>query len=375
MHYFSRKKNKSLPISRSYHKQSIESTWLLFFIDGHSLEIRAFVDGKVVSGYFDEKNAFIRSVIELSEFASGIFVTENVVPDALLCRYPRNQINCSFSWITKKYDCLKFINKQLVTTTDNDIKLETAMVIDIDPCRPKDISSSDTEIVKALSVANEVLFFFESMNIPAYIGCSGNGFHVILPLTPQQVTPETSQIRKNLLEKLDKKFGVADVTIDLKVFNMARIIKIYGSPARKGESDIKSTRVHRISWIPKTQFHRADSWPVIKDYLDLSKPEQASQAFTNFGFRGGFSKKYDIPNMLAAAGMHFKTKNKGDYTLYELTSCPSDPSHVNEARITQSPSGSVGIKCFHNSCSHINWKWFTQYMRQSRNINVKDFLV
>jgi hypothetical protein len=56
---------------------------------------------------------------------------------------------------------------------------------------------------------------------------------------------------------------------------------------------------------------------------------------------------------------HLTLRNKGPYknggTIWQLEQCPFDRDHVRSAAIIQGASGSVGFRCFHNSCNGKTW--------------------
>ena len=73
---------------------------------------------------------------------------------------------------------------------------------------------------------------------------SGNGTHVQFPLDlPNDDDP--TKLVKPILQAVDAKFTDASVTIDTGVFNAARICRLYGTVARKGDSI--PSRPHRLS--------------------------------------------------------------------------------------------------------------------------------
>ena len=85
------------------------------------------------------------------------------------------------------------------------------------------------------------------LSFPAPVLCSsGNGFHLHYQID-LPADDESRDMVKNCLRALAAKFDDDAVTIDTKVFNAARICKLYGTMARKG--DHTDHRPHRMSEI------------------------------------------------------------------------------------------------------------------------------
>lgn len=51
-------------------------------------------------------------------------------------------------------------------------------------------------------------------------------------------------------------------------------------------------------------------------------------------------------------------------TRYVHVNCPNDASHK-DAAIIINPDGALGFKCFHDSCSNLNWK---AYRRDRKSV-------
>jgi len=82
---------------------------------------------------------------------------------------------------------------------------------------------------------------------------SGNGYHLLYQMPDIENNQRNVAFIKNVLETLDERFSTARVSIDTKVYNPARIWKLYGTTARKGD-EIPATggreaRPHRRSYI------------------------------------------------------------------------------------------------------------------------------
>ena len=82
---------------------------------------------------------------------------------------------------------------------------------------------------------------------------SGNGCHLLFRLPDWPVNNENKAIIKGIFEEVSDKFINNIIIIDTSVFNPARIWKLYGTTAKKGDA-IKATpyreaRPHRKAYI------------------------------------------------------------------------------------------------------------------------------
>ena len=198
---------------------------------GNVCEIRALgVDGRkgrTDAGYFDNFEMAARAVLSIRD-AKGIYFCMNAVNPALLAR-AANRI--------QQYAEL--------TTSDKDIIRRRWLLVDCDPVRPSGISSSDNELNAALARANDVIDWMvtQGFNEPI-LAKSGNGAHVQFPVDLPN-DDESTTLVKSILQAVDAKFTDASVGIDTGVYNAARICRLYGTIARKGDSI--PSRPHRLS--------------------------------------------------------------------------------------------------------------------------------
>lgn len=226
----------------------------VFFNPGEVTEIRAFgLSGKrkawegfargagTVYGYFDNAEDFGKCAEALDAAAApGIyFVLNPVIPDLL----------------ARAANRLKAADMKTATTSDQDVLCLRWLYIDLDPIRRSGISSSDDELKAAITLRNKIHRHYRDKHkhtvcVPAM---SGNGAHLLIALNDieNDVTPrgagENVSLIKKALEYLHAEFSTDLVEVDRTVFNPARMCKVYGTVARKGDS-IKQ-RPHRRSYI------------------------------------------------------------------------------------------------------------------------------
>jgi len=134
-------------------------------------------------------------------------------------------------------------------TSDREILERRGLLLDFDPVRVSGISSTDDEHEQALSYMQEVtdnLSFLYGLPAPCLID-SGNGGHARYVLEPMPNDQDTTDLIKATLQCLDRRYSNKKVVIDKSVFNAARIVRVPGTVARKGEHT--PDRPHRVSRI------------------------------------------------------------------------------------------------------------------------------
>lgn len=213
----------------------------LFVHPGEIVEVRIMgIDGKrlVLSGYFDDHDAFCKVIHEANRRKhGGAYFTLQVIDPRLIGRaYNR-------------------IKPSDLTTSDKDVLAYRWLPIDQDPVRPAGISSSDKELEAALELRDPVAAWLTTeLGFPEPIkAMSGNGGHLLFRLPDWPVNDENKAIIKGILEDVSKRFSTDKVKIDTTVFNPARIWKLYGTTARKGDpvpgNEHREARPHRMSYI------------------------------------------------------------------------------------------------------------------------------
>jgi len=191
-----------------------------------------------ISGYFDEYKAFCEAVHALdSQSHGGIYFTLQIVDRRLLAR------------------AFNRMRPGIPATSDSNVTFYRWIPIDLDPVRPSGISSSDSELQEALSLRDTVSeWISENLQFPRPIkAMSGNGWHLLYRLPDMPVNDENRTFVKNTLEGLAQRFNTDSVEIDTTVFNPARIWKLYGTTARKGDelpgNQYRVARPHRMTYI------------------------------------------------------------------------------------------------------------------------------
>lgn len=134
-----------------------------------------------------------------------------------------------------KYDILaRSINKLTPwtqhTTNDNDVFDIRWLPIDIDYIRQSGMSATYNELLYTNEVRHKVQKYCNTGNSGFHHGAmSGNGCYVMI-----KIQKPIDSI-KDVLEHLAEKFNTDQVAIDTGIYNPARIMKVYGTVAQKGD--------------------------------------------------------------------------------------------------------------------------------------------
>ncbi len=183
-----------------------------------------------VSGYFDDPDALADAAVRLEDQrAPGIYATLNPVKPALLARV-----------------CNRVVTHPKATTGDADIARRVWLPFDIDPVRPAGISSNPDELEAARARALDAAHWLtgELGEAPAVWAFSGNGYHLLFRIDLPNDGKATASV-KSIIDATADRFTDDAVAVDRTVFNAARIWKVYGTMARKGDEVERLGRVHR----------------------------------------------------------------------------------------------------------------------------------
>jgi hypothetical protein len=184
-----------------------------------------------ISGYFDHDHfdELAKIAMQWTSKAEGVYVTINPVLPDLLAR-ARNRV---IKWAKH-------------ATRDVEIVRRTALVFDADPLRLAGVSATDEEKALAWERINRLKDYLTRRGWPApIVADSGNGYHLLYKID----LPNDDKAR-DLVERVQK--GVAarytDDTVKFDpLFDANRIIKLYGTMSRKGDSI--DARPHRWSGV------------------------------------------------------------------------------------------------------------------------------
>jgi len=308
-------------------------------------------------GFFDnpKKAAFEIQRINATDVYQGIYITLNPVDPTLLAR------------------CHNRLDNATNQAKDADITELEYLLADIDPERKADISATDEEKAAAKELAQKII---EDYGKPIIMGDSANGYQLLYRHNANKVTQENVDRLRAFLQLLAQKYDNDKAKIDIKVFNPARISKVFGTWARKGDSI--PDRPHRqaqllevnpeisILEIPPLPEPKPKPEPEQKIKIELKNiPQEFSPTkIPNHFPTNGQTQNLDLAKQIITQGGYQikEEKNwKGGSIMLCLQQCIFDPSHDrngrgNDASIIVGYDGVISYQCHHNSCRGRTWR-------------------
>ena len=288
--------------------------------------------GPTASGYFNSPQPLVEAAANV--IAEGVYVTLNPIKPALLAR---------------SKNALKRFARH--TTSDTDIVSRRWFPIDLDPVRPSGISSTNEEHQAALERAGQVRDFLTERGWPAPIPAdSGNGGHLLYRIAEPN-DADTAALMRRVLEALDSEFSDETVAVDRTTYNAARIWKLYGTMARKGDST--PDRPHRLARI----FEALDEPGIVtRELLEqiaalLSEPEPRANTYRA-------RDQFNLENFIAQHGIPIRRRSTwSSGERWVLERCVFDPNHTgSSAAILRMTSGAMVYRCLHNGCVGRAWR-------------------
>lgn len=310
---------------------------------GDVFELRALSkrNGKqqITAGFFDDMAALARAAVERSGRDDGIYITLNPVHPGLLSRLPANRVH-------------QVGNGE--STSDRDIVVRRHLLIDVDPVRPAGISSDDAEHVASIDLAIRMRDELAVLGWPEPIlADSGNGAHLVYAI---DLPRDDGKLVERVLAQLSKRYSTPELKVDEKVFNPARISKIYGTLTRKGEST--AARPHRIAAIRSAP---AELATVPRALLEAFAPPTptTTQPQRQPSRSGAEPRRLDLEAFIAehVPGAEAEPWSGGEHgqRKWLLKPCPFNSAHDRgEAYIVEMNSGAISAGCKHDSCV---WGW------------------
>ena len=197
----------------------------------------------------------------------------------------------------------------------------------------------------------------------AILADSGNGAHLLYRINLANNEDGTALVR-DTIAAVAGRFTAGGVDVDLKVFNAARIWKLYGTVARKGhDMNDRPHRAARLVEVPEA----VEAVPVelLQALAATGKQAEPSRASTNGSGNGKPRPRLDVARWLTERGQGFRVKDRPDRhgrTVYVLDVCPFDGSHGGggEVSVMQGQDGDLAAACMHNSCTGKGWQHFKE---------------
>ena len=338
---------RPLPPHPQPDKGAILEALAVMFEPGDVIELRALHKGKKVpaAGYFDGEHwtELADAASRLNRARAAVYVSLNRINPQLLGRY-----------------CNRIQTYASATTADHDVTRRRWLLVDFDPKRPKDTSATNQQLEAARANAQACLEWLRSQGWPDPLHAeSGNGMHLLYPLDLPN-DDESRSLIKGALEGLAARFDDAAVSIDQTVFNAARIVKLYGTVANKGDhaphtpwrlSSIESAPPRGAAIVTAGQL-RALARAAINGHAPSPYPGAQGASPAEHGH-----DTFDLDEFLDRLGITYTRDTHNGRERFKLATCPFNPEHVNnEAAIFRGPDGMLGFKCQHNSCADKHWR-------------------
>ena len=287
-------------------REKLQQWWDLFVGEGSFTEVR--ILGRFqYSGYFKNVDNLYNALRPYADMPDEqIYFVMNEINPAC---YGRQQSE-------------RIIKSPKITTTDSDICRRKTVMLDFDPIRATGVNASDEEFEYAHKCANKVFKYLREQGFSDPIACkSGNGWHLQYRVDLDN-TPETTEIIKNFIKYLATQFTNDKVDVDEKIFNLARLCKLYSTTAKKGANiPERPWRMSEIVYIPKDwQSTPLEKFKAIADLLPKEEPKQAPN---KKGWnRNANTEPFDLVSWLNQHGVTYREKSNSGSRVFELEYCP-----------------------------------------------------
>jgi Primase C terminal 2 (PriCT-2) len=136
------------------------------------------------------------------------------------------------------------LRKAKSTTSDEDISILRWILIDADPIRPADISSTDEELERARGSRDRLLAQDPEIAASSLSGSSGNGYFLLARIPDYPNDPEHVALVEQFLASLAARYSDDQVKIDTATSNPSRISALPGTKKCKGSN--VPERPHRM---------------------------------------------------------------------------------------------------------------------------------
>ena len=300
--------------------------------------------GNTVAGYYTDYAQVARDIAPF-DGRGNIYATLNPC-DKKLMRRTSNRLEFNVK----------------TTAADKDITKVLWFPFDTDPIRPTGTSANDDELQAALERRDQIITeVFEPFGVPVIRAMSGNGGHGLIPLIGYPNTTETQAAIKRLLNWLKETYSDKVVSVDSTIANPARIWKVYGTLACKGDNTPEAPYRRAFIELPDEPIEPFDLLAIIDQIVpaDFQSADESAKKKQSTTRPMNGEKDYlflDVAQYLSHYDHSFSTKQKDGRIIYVLNCCPFNPNHNRgEACITQEANGKLGFKCFHDSCSKKGW--------------------
>lgn len=324
-------------------------------------------EGAHAAGWYDNMDRLAADAAMLdAQGPEGIYVTLNQVHPGCLARVPNG-----------------FKNFFKPTTSDKDIIRRQWLLLDFDPARPSQVSSTADELKAAKEKAAAVAQWLKERGWPRPLtAMSGNGYHVLYRID-LPADDESKTLVCGVLEALHSEFSDSTVKVDRTSVNPSRISKLWGTVTRKGAH--LEVRPHRRSemqdWFPTFEEVEPVSSELLAELARLGAPSlppqqprrrtaKAKQPEAPVAAATATAAPASGPVPAVAAAIAWVDGMVADQGLavlkrepwslmgmrWTLDACLFDSSHNGgSAALMVTSAGAICYKCQHDSCSGREW--------------------
>ena len=294
------------------------------------------------AGYFDaeHREQLLDEAVRLNSQGAAVYVVMNPLDPQLLARHANR---------TQDYAS--------ATATDSNVLRRHWLLIDVDPQRPRDTSATAEQLEAAKARARKVYAHLADQGWPKpVIAESGNGFHLFFKIDLPNDDASRDLI-KGCLEALAARFDDAAVKIDKSVFNAARIVKLHGTVANKGDDHPSAPwRLSKLRSVPESvEFVSLERLQALAAEAQRPEPPKLN-GHLSIGIRAW--TEVDVTDFLARGNIESATPEPHDGAMrWKLKRCPFNVDHgPTESAVFLKPDGALGFKCLHNSCQDKHWR-------------------
>lgn len=187
------------------------------------IEIRALhtTRRRTDAGYFDfeHRPKLIEEAERLNKARANVYINLNELNPQVLAR-AANRVH-------------EFAS---ITTSDRDIRRRRWLLVDLDPCRPSGVASTDAQLEAARQRGRDCYALLRRQAWPEpLVAESGSGLHLLYPIDLAN-DKESAEMLKGALSGLAQRLDDEHVTVDVSVHNAARIVRFYGTINFKGDA-------------------------------------------------------------------------------------------------------------------------------------------
>jgi len=309
----------------------IERALGLLVEPGATFEVRVLGGRRPRSGYFRDAAIATQAIIK-ERGREGIYITLNPIDPRLHARAAERIIDAQSGG----------------TTGDTQIVRRRRLLVDCDAIRPSGISATDAEHDLAIARAQEIAYELGQDGWPdPLVGDSGNGGHLVYAI---DLPTDDGGVVARCLAALATRFNCERVKIDGKVSNAARISKVFGTVARKGDSTVE--RPHRMARI----LSAPESLDVVPTALLEALAGPAPSPPRGNGPPGNGRRSWDLESWITEHLPEARGPKPWEGgRKWVLRTCPFHSDHDRgEAFVVELADGGIAAGCQHESCT---WNW------------------